>query len=105
MGNWQNWMVGDEPENCIPIGEDTAKSHGTDCALVRARTAEEAARKGIAAYNKRSKKARAAIEAAGRASTKRKKLIEEYIRALDSGDRELLDRTFTALMDYVNRDI
>lgn len=46
---YQNWVVGDEPENCIPIGTDTASERG---GIVRARSAEEACKKGIALYNK-----------------------------------------------------
>jgi hypothetical protein len=50
---WQNWVVGDQAESCIPIGNDSAESHGLPEGLVvQARTAAEAARKGNALYNK-----------------------------------------------------
>jgi hypothetical protein len=44
---WQNWVVGDEPVNCIPLGNQTAEEHGMPAAVkvVRARSAEEAIRK------------------------------------------------------------
>lgn len=54
---WQNWIVGDEPENCIPIGDQTAKEHGlSDDRVVRARSAQEANDKGIKKFNKSLKK-------------------------------------------------
>ena len=46
---WQNWIVGDEPENCVPMGEDTEAGAGK---IVRARSAEEACKKGIKEFNK-----------------------------------------------------
>ena len=49
MKRYQNWIVGDEPEQCIPIGDGKAESDTVR--VVRARTAEEACLKGIAAYN------------------------------------------------------
>jgi len=51
---WQNWVVGDEPENCIPLGNQTAAEHGllNSTKVVRARSAEEACRKGIKLFNK-----------------------------------------------------
>ena len=47
---YQNWVVGDVPEACIPIGDDTEAGCGI---VVRARTAEEACNKGIKLFNKR----------------------------------------------------
>jgi len=52
MNNWQNWIVGDEPENCIPIGFDEVDLNGNMVVFVRARSAEEACRKGIKKFNK-----------------------------------------------------
>lgn len=49
---WQNWIAGDEPENCIPIGQDAKEDHPGVGRVVRARSAEEACNKGIKAYNK-----------------------------------------------------
>ena len=44
---WQNWVVGDEPENCIPLGKQTGKEHGLPdhVKVVRARSAQEAIKK------------------------------------------------------------
>ena len=53
---WQNWIAGDEPENCIPIGEDTKEDHPGEGKVVRARSAEEACKKGIELYNKTIKR-------------------------------------------------
>ena len=56
--NWQNWVVGDVAAACIPLGDQTAEEHGLpdSVMVVRARTAEEACRKGITAYNNGVKK-------------------------------------------------
>ncbi len=51
---WQNWIVADDPENCIPLGDQAAEQHGlpSTTKIVRARSAEEAAQKGVKLYNK-----------------------------------------------------
>jgi len=61
---WQNWVVGDTPESCIPIGNDTADSHGLQKSVkvVRARSAEEASRKGDKLYGHKKAIARATGE-------------------------------------------
>lgn len=50
--NWQNWIVGDEPENCIPIGFDETDTEGNPVVFVKARTAGEACNKGMKLHNK-----------------------------------------------------
>jgi len=53
---WQNWIVGDTPESCIPIGYDVTDENGNTVKIVKARTAEEASNKGDKLYNKALKK-------------------------------------------------
>jgi|WetSurMetagenome_2_1015567.scaffolds.fasta_scaffold1752040_2 hypothetical protein len=41
---WQNWVVGDCEESCIPLGNQTKEEHGLhrNILVVKARTAKEA---------------------------------------------------------------
>ena len=50
--NWQNWIVGDTPESCIPIGVDEVDTNGNTVVIVQARSAEEACNKGIKTFNR-----------------------------------------------------
>lgn len=49
---YQNWVVGDTPESCVPVGDDAVPDH---VVVVKARTAEEACDKGIKHFNKKIK--------------------------------------------------
>jgi len=45
----QLWQIGDEPENCIPLGQHTAGDYGlASDQCIRARTASEAIRRADA---------------------------------------------------------